>query len=213
MDKIILSKENVDDLLAWRDKNIELIYTLPCPIKCIAMEFPFVKIRAVVDRDDREITFRLSHGGKPIGNKVLTVGAMGLLHQKRSTLKDMPEEGFQAVVTSYCSLMALMVYGADSGSPVIPTEKQDKITYTAALYRERKRTGKKPSKPGVTYILRTGKHGLSVGAHGHHASPQGVFGVRGHYRHYKNGHVVWISEYTKGRGKKKDKTYKLGGLS
>ena len=33
-----------------------------------------------------------------------------------------------------------------------------------------------------------------------HRSPSGVFGVRGHFRRYKNGHVIWIDEYMKGLG-------------
>ena len=33
-----------------------------------------------------------------------------------------------------------------------------------------------------------------------HRSPSGVFGVRAHFRRYKNGHVIWIDEYLKGLG-------------
>ena len=46
-------------------------------------------------------------------------------------------------------------------------------------------------------------------AKGSHRSPRGSY-VRGHYRHYKSGKVVWIEEYQKGTGKaEKGKTYKL----
>lgn len=31
-----------------------------------------------------------------------------------------------------------------------------------------------------------------------HKSPEGVFSVRGHFRHYKDGKVVWIDSYMKG---------------
>lgn len=34
-----------------------------------------------------------------------------------------------------------------------------------------------------------------------HKSPSGVFGVRGHFRRYKDGKVIWIDEYLKGLGK------------
>ena len=37
-----------------------------------------------------------------------------------------------------------------------------------------------------------------------HRSPEGVFGVRGHFRRYKNGHVIWIDEYLKGLDKDKN---------
>lgn len=33
---------------------------------------------------------------------------------------------------------------------------------------------------------------------GHHRSPEGVFKVRGHFRRYKNGKVIWIDEFLKG---------------
>ena len=31
-----------------------------------------------------------------------------------------------------------------------------------------------------------------------HKSPEGVFSVRGHFRHYKDGKVIWIDSYMKG---------------
>ena len=34
-----------------------------------------------------------------------------------------------------------------------------------------------------------------------HKSPEGEFGVRGHYRRYKSGKVVWIDAYKKGTKK------------
>ena len=35
---------------------------------------------------------------------------------------------------------------------------------------------------------------------GHHRSPEGVFEVRGHFRHYKKtGKIVWIDAYLKGK--------------
>lgn len=33
---------------------------------------------------------------------------------------------------------------------------------------------------------------------GHHRSPEGVFSVRGHFRKYQSGKVIWIDEYLKG---------------
>lgn len=37
------------------------------------------------------------------------------------------------------------------------------------------------------------------------------WGVRGHFRHYKSGKVIYISPYKKGFGKIKDTTYVIGG--
>ena len=63
-----------------------------------------------------------------------------------------------------------------------------------------------------TYILRQDNGVLVAAPKGSHASPKGTFTVRGHYRHYASGKVVWIAEYKKGTGKKKAKTYKIGRM-
>ncbi len=34
-----------------------------------------------------------------------------------------------------------------------------------------------------------------------HKSPEGIFSVRGHFRKYRTGKVIWIDEYMKGIGK------------
>ena len=68
-----------------------------------------------------------------------------------------------------------------------------------------------PNNQSATYILKSFNDGLSLVKQGSHNSPQGQFGVRGHYRHYKNGKTIWIASYTKGTGKKQtSKNYKLG---
>lgn len=35
----------------------------------------------------------------------------------------------------------------------------------------------------------------------YHRSPEGIFPVRGHFRQYKSGKVVWIDSYMKGADK------------
>lgn len=49
-----------------------------------------------------------------------------------------------------------------------------------------------------------------LGVKGTHASPSHEFEVRGFYRHYKSGKVVWIDGFTKckGKGDKQPKNYK-----
>ena len=44
---------------------------------------------------------------------------------------------------------------------------------------------------GKTYAVSTSAH----------RSPEGIFSVRGHFRRYKDGKVIWIDEYLKGLGK------------
>lgn len=113
----------------------------------------------------------------------------------------------QSVLTVYASVMALMVFGrSDLKTP----EHKERQTVSSS-----KKLRKKPKKSkcsGVTYILtRSGKE-PHIAVKGSHSNPQGMFSVRGHYRKYKSGKVIWIAQYTKGTGKRADKTYRIGRI-
>lgn len=48
-------------------------------------------------------------------------------------------------------------------------------------------------------VFRPYKEKLYAVPVGHHRSPEGIFEVRGHFRHYKkSGKIVWIDNYLKG---------------
>lgn len=97
-----------------------------------------------------------------------------------------------------------MAYGRrEKPDQEVPREIRQKSPHQK---RQMKKQGKR-----TTYILRSINGTLSAVPRGSHASPSGIFTVRGHYRHYKSGKVVWVAEYKKGTGKQKGKTYKIGG--
>lgn len=106
--------------------------------------------------------------------------------------------------TVYGSLMALMVYGNDG------VEHHEYSTGKSNGKSNGKSSAARQRKAEATYILRRSNGRVGVRQQGSHASPNGVFTVRGHWRHYKSGKEVWIAEYRKGCGKKKNKTYKAG---
>lgn len=103
--------------------------------------------------------------------------------------------------------MALMTYGR------VEEDTEEESDGKGKPRRFPKATNRSPRKPvkRTTYILRRDNGTLLAAPMSSHASPKGIFTVRGHYRHYKSGKVVWIAEYRKGTGKKKSKTYKMGG--
>lgn len=49
-----------------------------------------------------------------------------------------------------------------------------------------------------TFVFKPYKDTCYAVAAGSHRSPEGVFPVRGHFRRYKDGKVVWIESYFKG---------------
>jgi hypothetical protein len=139
--------------------------------------------------------------------------------------EQLDDEMVRSVLTVYASLMALMTYGEiknenpvvnfsepASQSPVLEN-KNEKAVVNLQKQKKKKKGKSVSTKQSITYILRSSPNGslrvTTQGSHSH-ASPKGVFSVRGHFRHYKNGNVVWVAEYKKGtKGEKKGKNYKL----
>lgn len=63
--------------------------------------------------------------------------------------------------------------------------------------REYKADGKNDSDTKII-TFRKYKDDIYAVPVGHHRSPEGVFSVRGHFRCYKSGKVIWIDSYLKG---------------
>lgn len=61
------------------------------------------------------------------------------------------------------------------------------------------RSSTKENKKNITF--RKFKESLYAVEFRPHRSPEGVFSVRGHFRRYSNGKIIWIDEYLKGKNK------------
>ncbi len=214
MDKIILTTEDLKALDGWKDKHQDLVYNNEYPLRAIEMHIVSIQtvVKAIRESHTR-LKLYISRFGKSFGYCIMTLNDDGKTwkltkdtfgHESVSR-----HDAIAGVLSMYCSLMAVMIYG--SYFPIEKPESEEK---------EDPEPRKSPAKPrkkvkgakSVTYILHRSGNCLSVGRQGSHASPTGVFTVRGHWRHYQNGNVVWISEYKKGTGEKKWKRYKVGQL-
>lgn len=110
----------------------------------------------------------------------------------------------------YLTIMALMIFGNEYDEPVVNNDNDKEKPQPNKNNKKKKTNKKKPLSEGITYIIKTSSGEPCIKRQGSHAKPSGQFDVRGHYRHYKNGKVIWIKEYVKGKGKEvKDKTYKI----
>lgn len=211
MDKVIFKIKDVDALLAWRDNHPDLVRSLPMPLKALEFIFPESGWSFKAIREKEFITFHPALHGKPVGKMKLRVCPGGKLAMvKRDNI--LKGEDVETVITVYCSTMALMVYGI--GSRVVDTALSPSVSQKPAEARESVSSGKKgkDTRNSVTYILRATRDGVAAIPQGSHASPSREFSVRGHFRHYKSGKVVWVDEYRKGtdQKKKKSKRYQLG---
>lgn len=211
MDKVIFKIKDVDALLAWRDNHPDLVRSLPMPLKALEFIFPESGWSFKAIREKEFITFHPALHGKPIGKMKLRVCPGGKLAMvKRDNI--LKGEDVETIITVYCSTMALMVYGI--GSRVVDTALSPSVSQKPTEARESVSSGKKgkDTRNSVTYILRATRDGVAAIPQGSHASPSREFSVRGHFRHYKSGKVVWVDEYRKGtdQKKKKSKRYQLG---
>ena len=200
MDKILLSSKDIETLLLWRDQNKELIRRNAAPFKGIILEFPETNIIIKAYNDAGKIAFYLQVNGKKAGKITGRQLPGGLLQVKKNTTK-LSGDDVQSIITVYASLMALIVYHKPKAAAAAKKARQERP--------EKTKNGQDRRKNSVTYLLKHSSSGPRIQQRGQHSSPAGVFTVRGHYRHYKDGRSVWIKPYKKGAGDHKNKTYKL----
>lgn len=202
MDKVELTKEDITALLDWRDAHKDLVRAMPAPLKAVEIVFKHNAYRIKGIRDGDSLKLYLSLGYDSLGHVEMVLDSAKQLRLKKGKLK-CDEDGFRTVLTVYSSLMALMASG--------PTIHIDRDPKPDRKPHKKQIRSSKNAGPRTTYIIRKVGGELYAAPRGSHSSPRGIFSVRGHYRHYKSGKVVWIAEYKKGTGKKKRKTYKMGG--
>lgn len=207
MDRVELTIADVERLIEWRDQHPDEVRSHPAPLKAVEIRIKENGWRIKGIREGDSLRLHLSKDNQQFGNCTFVRRADGMWASVKNRM-NVSEDDLRSVLTVYCSLMALMVYGkVETPAEQVP----DKVRESARKKPINGRKRKKP--PRTTYILKSGNGALMAVQKGSHASPNGIFSVRGHFRHYKNGKVIWISEYRKGEGKKKKKTYKMGGKS
>ena len=193
MDKVELSVQDIEALLNWRDQHQDEVRSHPAPLKAVEIVMPHNGYHIKGVRDGDQLRLHLSQSGEQLGNCRFIRRAGGMWASTRNRMK-VGRDDLQAVLTVYCRREP------EPREALAPKPKSSPS----------KRPTKRKSKR-TTYILRSINGALSAVPRGSHASPRGIFTVRGHYRHYKSGKVVWVSEYKKGTGKREGKTYKVHG--
>lgn len=197
MDTIILMNKDVETLLAWRDQNINYVRQNAAPFKGIMLEFPETNINIKAYNDAGNISFYIRIHGSSAGKISGQQLPGGFFKAKKNTTK-LKSDDVQSIITVYTSLMAYICYC-----------KPEKAARQQRQTPGDQKAAAKKKKSGITYLLNSSGRGPALRPRGTHASPAGSFSVRGHYRKYKSGAVVWIAPYIKGKGTPNSKRYKL----
>lgn len=204
MNKVVLKEEDLQFLLHWRDEHKDLVRIGVNPMKAIKIVCADSGYTITGIRDGSQLRLTVNDKGSGVGSLTFEMLPNGMCKLVKDKTR-LSQDDRQSVLTVYCSVMALLVFG--SGTVEMPHVKERKNERQPTKL---KKTPKKSKRNEVTYILSRKGNEPKMMVKGSHCSPSGTFSVRGHYRHYKSGKVIWIAEFTKGCGKKKDKTYKVG---
>lgn len=206
MNKLILSNEDIEFLLKWRDEHKNLVRMAVAPVKAIKIICKDSGYHLTGIREDGKLSLNVSYNGKSLGRMEYEVISGSFCRLIKDTTK-LSVDDKQSCLTVYASAMALIVYGQstvdfeqgeitrDIKPPKDPTTRKIRKVYNPT--------------PGITYIMRRGASEPTIHIQGERHKPRGKFSVRGHYRHYKDGKVIWINEYVKGSGKPRSTTYKI----
>ena len=201
MDKVLLSEKDIESLFGWRDTHKDEVRRNPSPVRDIEIICKESLVRVKCIREPQRLKMWVNIGGKSMGHAEFTLALDGMWQLEKSKLK-LQQEEIQSCFSLYCSIVALMVYGK-----AVEVEKEPE---RRATNEKAGSNGKKRKQAEVcTYILHRKGACLYVGRCGTHARPKGTFGVRGHYRHYKSGKVIWVNSYTKGEGKRNGKKFRF----
>lgn len=203
MDRVELTIADVERLIEWRGLHPAEVRSHPAPLKAVEIRIKENGWCIKGVREGDRLRLYLSKNGARTGHCEFIRRVDGMWTSVKNKM-EVDRDGLQSVLTVYCSLMALMVFGH-----VDEREQPAEVRETSAKKPTQGRKTRNPKR--TTYILRQENGALMAAPRGSHASPAGIFSVRGHFRHYKNGRVVWIAEYKKGTGKRKAKRYKMGG--
>lgn len=115
----------------------------------------------------------------------------------------------------YISVMAFMVYGSEfSPTGVNNISEMEHRSHEQIIQDVKQRfsnVSSNVSSGSTVYLLKKYKGSPRLCVQGVRQKPSEEFSVRGHYRHYKSGKVVWIDEFSKCKDSdnKRDKTYRL----
>ena len=203
MDRVLLGADDIQSLLRWRDEHKDLVRQAPCPLKSVEIVMEHNGYRIKGFREGKCLKLHLNQSGKSLGSTTFEITDSGtfVAVPGKDRMK-VDRDGLQSVLTVYCSLMALMTFSVNERTDT-PVKHRHPHKPT------QRKSMRKPDH--ITWVLRTKNGHTCLAVRGSHTSCSGEFSVRGHFRHYKSGKVVWINEYRKGTGKKTRKNYKIGG--
>ena len=114
MDKIEYTKNDINFLLEWRDKNKELVRMGLCPIKAIKILSKENGITLTCIRKDRIVHISITQLGRSLGAITFECIPMGLCKIVKNTTKKLQNDDVQSVITVYASTSRVFIIFSES---------------------------------------------------------------------------------------------------
>ena len=193
MDKIFLTKADVNKLQQWMNDNGNIVNGDICPLKDVELEFgdgAGMKLKCY--RKDTYTNMYISVDGIAKGR--LRVSNDGTVIQNK-LVYELSDIQLEAIYGVYFGLMNY-----------IAKYKPEKVLKAKESKSVSKHKNSKKKITNTTYLFSSS---FSTPRGGHHASPSYSFSVRGHYRHLKDGRTIWVKEHIKGTGTRKEHSYRI----
>lgn len=202
MVKIPLTTEQITRLLQWRDAHKELVRAVVIPFpECSILCENGIKIR--VKQDD---TIKSVYHFTATNTQTRQVdGRFSYSIKSGIVINDFPvlsHEDKESTITIWATVSAYVV----NFQPEVIEKDQE--TQTAHPMTRRAAANKPADR--VVYLKPIVYSSSKESPVKRKYTPcENVFSVRGHYRHYKSGKVVYVRPYEKNTGKEKDKRNKV----
>lgn len=202
MVKIPLTTEQITRLLQWRDAHKELVRAVVIPFpECSILSENGMKIR--VKQDEAldsvyhfTVTDTKAHEVKGRFTYATQTGCVWMGSPKLS------HDDTQTAITIWGTVSAYVV----NFQPEVIEKDQETQT---AHPRTRRSAANKPADRVVYLKPIVYSSSQESPAKRKYTPCENAFSVRGHYRHYKSGKVVYVRPYEKNTGKEKDKRNKV----
>ena len=191
MNKIILNKQDITKIGDWNISKDNIINTDKCPFKDIELfiqgkhEGESISLKCY--RKETYVNIYVAVDG--IAKGKIRVNTEGEVIQNK-LIRKLDTDQLESIYGVYFTLMN---YIAEYRPEKVLEVKESNTSVSNHRNSKKKVTN-------TTYLFSSS---FSARKGGHHASPSYSFSVRGHYRHLKNGKVIWVKEHTKGNGKEK----------
>lgn len=202
MVKIPLTTEQITRLLQWRDAHKELVRAVVIPFpECSILCENGIKIRVKQDNTIKS----LYHFTATNTQTRQVDGRFSYSIKSGIVINDFPvlsHEDKESTITIWATVSAYVV----NFQPEVIEKDQETQT---AHPRTRRAAANKPADRVIYLNPIVYSSSQESPAKRKYTPCENAFSVRGHYRHYKSGKVVYVRPYEKNTGKEKDKRNKV----